>query len=276
MRVVSDGYLKAMGMTLKKGRDFDERGTMTGATPVMMINETLARRLWPGEDPIGKMIVGDCVKGDRQVIGVVGDVRHVALEQASGSEMYMPIRQCQDWGSVDLVVRSNLPLTELASRVEGTLHPLIPDLPKGGMRPLTNLVDRAVSPRRFIVWLLTGFALFALILASLGIYGVISYSVTRRTQEIGIRMALGAQVARVRRQIVMQTLFLASIGLTIGALASTAVAHALSGLLFGVTYGDPITFLSAAVVMLAVAGVAGYLPAHRASRIDPMVALRVD
>jgi predicted permease len=276
VRVVSDGYLKAMGMTLKKGRDFNERDTMTGATPVMMINESLARRLWPGEDPIGKSIVGDCVKGDRQVVGVVGDVRHVALEQGSGSEMYMPIRQCQDWGSVDLVVRSNLPLTELASRVEGTLHPLTPDLPKGSMRPLTNLVDRAVSPRRFIVWLLTGFALFALILASLGIYGVISYSVTRRTQEIGIRMALGAQVARVRRQIVMQTLFLASIGLIIGAIASTAVAHALSGLLFGVTYGDPLTFLSAAVVMLAVAMVACYLPAHRASRIDPMVALRVE
>jgi ABC-type antimicrobial peptide transport system permease subunit len=141
---------------------------------------------------------------------------------------------------------------------------------------LTNLVDRAVSPRRFIVWLLTGFALFAVILASLGIYGVISYSVARRTQEIGIRMALGAQVARVRRQIVMQTLFLAVIGLTIGALASTAVAHALSGLLFGVTYGDPLTFVSAAVVMLIVAVVAGYVPAHRASRIDPMMALRVE
>jgi predicted permease len=276
VRVVSDGYLKAMGMTLKKGRDFNERDTTPGATPVMMINETLARRLWPGEDPIGKLIVGDCVKGDREVVGVVGDVHHVALEQTSGSEMYMPVRQCKDWGSVDLVVRSSLPPEELAARVEATLHPLIPDLPKGSMRPLTNLVDRAVSPRRFIVWLLTGFALFAVILASLGIYGVISYSVARRTQEIGIRMALGAQVARVRRQIVMQTLFLAVIGLTIGALASTAVAHALSGLLFGVTYGDPLTFVSAAVVMLIVAVVAGYVPAHRASRIDPMMALRVE
>jgi len=222
------------------------------------------------------LIVGDCVKGDREVVGVVGDVHHVALEQTSGSEMYMPVRQCRDWGSVDLVVRSSLPPEELAARVEATLHPLIPDLPKGSMRPLTNLVDRAVSPRRFIVWLLTGFALFAVILASLGIYGVISYSVARRTQEIGIRMALGAQVARVRRQIVMQTLFLAVIGLTIGALASTAVAHALSGLLFGVTYGDPLTFVSAAVVMLIVAVVAGYVPAHRASRIDPMMALRVE
>jgi len=276
VRVVSDGYLKAMGMTLKKGRDFSERDTVTGATPVMLINETLARRLWPGEDPIGKLIVGDCVKGDRQVVGVVGDVRHVALEQTSGSEMYMPIRQCQDWGSVDLVVRSTLAPAELSTRVEATLHPLIPDLPKGSMRPLSGLVDRAVSPRRFIVWLLTGFAFFALILASLGIYGVITYSVARRTQEIGIRMALGAQSSMVRRQIVLQTLFLAAIGLSIGALASTAMARALRGLLFGVTYGDPLTFVLAAAVMLAVAILAGYLPAHKASRIDPMVALRVD
>lgn len=276
VRVVSDGYLKAMGMTLKKGRDFTERDTVTGATPVMMINETLARRLWPGQDPIGKSIVGDCINGDRQVVGVVGDVRHVALEQTSGSEMYMPMRQCQDWASVDLVVRSTLPLPALSERVEAALRPLIPSLPKRSMRPLTSLVDRALSPRRFIVLLLTGFATFALVLVSLGIYGVVSYSVTRRTQEIGIRMALGAQGGRVQGQMVMETLGLAAIGLAIGALASVVAARALSGLLYGVTYGDPSTFLAATVVMLAVAAAAGYLPARRASRIDPIIALRVE
>ncbi len=276
VRVVSDGFVKAMGMTLKKGRDFTQQDTMTGATPVMMINETLARRLWPGQDPIGKAIVGDCVTGDRQVVGVVGDVRHVALEETSGSEMYMPIRQCQDWGSVDVVVRSTLPLPVLAERVEGAIRPLIPTLPKGSMRPLTRLVDHAISPRRFIVMVLTGFAAFALVLVSLGIYGVVSYSVTRRTQEIGIRMALGAQGARVRRQIVMETLGRGAVGLVIGTVAAAIAAHAISGLLFGVTYGDPYTFLAAAVVMLGVAGLAGYLPARRASRIDPMVALRVE
>jgi len=276
VRVVSDGYVKALGMTLKKGRDFTERDTVTGATPVMMINDTLARRLWPGQDPIGKAIVGDCVNGDRQVVGVVGDVRHVALEENSGSEMYMPIRQCQDWGSVDVVVRSTLPLPVLSERVEAALRPLIPSLPKGSMRPLTGLVDHAVSPRRFIVLLLTGFATFVLILVSLGIYAVVSYSVTRRTQEIGIRMALGAQGARVERQIVMETLGRATIGLAIGTVAAAMAAHAISGLLFGVTYGDPYTFVAAAVVMLAVAGLAGYLPARRASRIDPMEALRVE
>jgi predicted permease len=276
VRVVSDGYVKAMGMTLKKGRDFTERDTITGATPVMMINETLARRLWPGQDPIGKAIVGDCVKEDRQVVGVVGDVRHVALEESSGSEMYMPIRQCQDWGSVDVVVRSTLPLPVLSERVEAALRPLIPTLPKASMRPLARLVDHAISPRRFIVLLLTGFAAFALMLVSLGIYGVVSYSVTRRTQEIGIRMALGAQGARVQRQIVMETLGRAGIGLAIGTVAAVIAAHAISGLLFGVTYGDPYTFLAAALVMVCVAGLAGYLPARRASRIDPMVALRVE
>ena len=276
VRVVTDGYVKAMGMTLKKGRDFTERDSLKNAAPVMMINETLARRLWPGQDPIGKLINGDCVDGSREVIGVVGDVRHVALEQASGSEMYMPLRQCQDWGSLDLVVRSTLPLPLLSERVDAALHPLIPDLPKASMRPLTRLVDRALSPRRFTVMLLAGFAGFALVLVSLGIYGVVSYSVTRRTQEIGIRMALGAQGGRVLREIVAQTLRLAGIGLAIGATVSVLAAHALSGLLFGVTYQDPSTFLAAAAVMLAVAALAGYLPARRAARIDPMVALRIE
>lgn len=273
VRIVSDGYLKALGMTLRKGRDFTERDT-PASTPVMMINETLARRLWPGQDPIGRIIQGDC-GGDREVVGVVADVRHMALEKGSGSEMYIPIRQCQDYGSVDVVVRSRLPLAVLASSVEASLRPIAPDLPKGGMRPLTQLVDRAVSPRRFIVLLLGGFAGFALVLASLGIYGVISYSVNRRTQEIGIRMALGASTRQVQERIVMQTLGLAATGMLVGVAASSGLARSLSGLLFGVTYGDPITFLGTAAVLLAVAILAGYLPARRASRIDPMVALRV-
>jgi ABC-type antimicrobial peptide transport system permease subunit len=144
------------------------------------------------------------------------------------------------------------------------------------MRPLTQLVDRAVSPRRFIVMLLAGFAGFALVLASLGIYGVISYSVTRRTQEIGIRIALGASSRGVQGRIVMQTLSLAALGLTIGAAVSSGLARTLSGLLYGVTYGDPFTFLTAAAVLLGVAVLAGYLPARKASRIDPMIALRAE
>ncbi len=273
VRIVSDGYIKAMGMTLRKGRDFSERDTPASAQTII-INETLAQKLWPGRDPIGQIIQGDC-GNDRQVIGVVGDVRHMALEKGSGSEMYIPIRQCQDYGSVDLVVRSTLPFNVLTSTVQASLRPIAPDLPKGGMHPLTELVDRAVSPRRFIVLLLGGFAAFALVLASLGIYGVISYSVNRQTQEIGIRMALGASTRNVQGRIVMRTLALVTTGMLLGVAASSGLARWLSGLLFGVTYGDPITFLGTAAILLSVALLAGYLPARRASRIDPMIALRV-
>jgi putative ABC transport system permease protein len=273
VRIVSDGYLKAMGVALLKGRDLTPRDT-PASTPVMMINEALAHKLWPGQNPIGQIIQGDC-GSDRQVVGVVANVRHMALEKGSGFEMYIPLRQCEDYGSVDLVVRSSLPFAVLASSVEAALRPIAPDLPKGGMRPLTQLVDRAVSPRRFIVLLLGGFAVFALLLASLGIYGVISYSVNRRTQEIGIRMALGASAREVQGRIVMQTIGLVAIGMVVGVGASSALARWLSGLLFGVSYGDPITFLGTAAVLLAIAILAGYLPARRASRIDPMIALRV-
>ncbi len=273
VRVVSDGYIKAMGMSLREGRDFTERDTPK-SKQVIIINEALARRLWPRQNPIGQIIQGDC-GGDRQVVGVVGDVRHIALEQGSGSEMYIPIRQCQDWGTLDLVVRSRLPIAVLASSLDAQLRPIAPDLPKGGLRPLTDLVDRAVSPRRFIVMLLGGFAGFALVLASLGIYGVISYSVGRRTQEIGVRMALGASTGTVQRHIVTQTLALAAAGMAAGIVVALGLARWLSGMLFGVSYGDPLTFLGTAAVLLAVALFAGYLPARRASRIDPIVALRV-
>jgi ABC-type lipoprotein release transport system permease subunit len=216
------------------------------------------------------------VDKDRRVVGIVGDVRHLALEQGSGSEMYLPIRQCGDFASVDLVVRTTLPPAELASSVRAALKPIEPNLPASDFRTLQQLVDKAVSPRRFVVWLLGGFALFALVLASLGIYGVISYSVNQRTQEIGIRMALGASAGDLQAGIILQTLGLAAIGIVLGAAASWALARALSGLLFGVTPGDPATFAGMLIVLTAVAALAGYLPARRASRIDPMVALRAD
>jgi len=141
---------------------------------------------------------------------------------------------------------------------------------------LQQLVDKSVSPRRFLVLMLGGFAVFALILASLGIYALISYSVSQRTQEIGIRMALGASAHNVQARIVVQTLRLAAIGITIGVGASWAVARSLGGLLFGVTATDPVTFLGMLVILATVATVAGYLPARRASRIDPLVALRAE
>ncbi len=274
VRIVTDGYFEAMGITLKKGRDLTEHDTLS-STPVIVINETLAHALWPGQDPIGKTILGEC-GSDRQVVGVVADVRHVALEQESGSEFYLPMRQCDDHMMVDLVVRSRLQLAAFAGPVEASIRQIQPNLPKGGFHPLQELVDTAVSPRRFIVLLLAGFAGFALLLASLGIYAVIAYSVNQRTLDIGIRMALGASTGVVQRRIVLQTLGLAATGMLLGVAASSMLSRALRGLLFGVTSADPVTFFGAMAVLIAVAALAGYLPARRASRIDPMIALRAN
>ena len=270
-RIISEGYFRAMGVPLKRGRDFsarDDKGTL----PVIILNETCARNLWPGQDPIGKIVAEDV---DRTVVGVVGDVHHMALEEGSGNEFYIPIRQIQDYGSVDLAVRTSMPTAELAARLREALRPIEPDLPTQNLRTMQMMVDRAVSPRRFVVILLGGFAVFALMLSSLGIYALISYSVNQRTQEIGIRMALGASAEMLQRSILLETLGLAAIGVAGGIVASGIVTRALSGMLFGVKPGDPLTFALMVVVLAAVAGLAGYLPARRASRIEPMSALRV-
>jgi len=273
VRVVSDGYAPAMGIPIRAGRDLAPSDTRD-TEPVMLVNETMARALWPGEDPIGKYILGPCAK-ERKVVGVVGDVRHLALEQTAGNEMYLPLRQCDDQTSADLVVRTTLPLSQLAGALRTALQP-IASLPGNDFRTLQQLVDRSTSPRRFLVVLLGGFAAFALVLASLGIYGLISYSVSQRTQEIGIRVALGATTSEVQRRIIVQTLRLAAMGMAIGTAGSWALGRSVGGLLFGVTPDDPWTFVMMLAVLTVLAIAAGYLPARRASRIDPMVALRAE
>jgi predicted permease len=273
-RIVSDGYVAAMGIPLIAGRDIAPGDTPT-SEPVIVVNETMARTLWPEQDPIGKYVLGACAK-ERRVVGVVGDVRHLALEQASGNEMYIPMRQCGDQPSADLVVRSSLPPSQMASSIRAKLQPLAANLPGNDFRTLQQIVDRSVSPRRFLVLLLGGFAVFALVLASLGIYGLISYSVNQRTQEIGIRLALGASARDVQGGIIRQTLKLAAIGMALGTIASWIMAQSAAGLLFGITARDPGTFIAMLLVLTIVAIVAGYLPARRASRIDPMVALRAE
>jgi predicted permease len=270
-RIISEGYFQAMGIPLKMGRDLSARDEK-GALPVIVVNETFARNLWPGQNPLGKVLV---VETDRTVVGVVGDVHHMALEEGSGNEFYIPIRQIEDYGSVDMVVQTSMATPELAESLREALRPIEPDLPTQNLRTMQTMVDRAVSPRRFVVILLGGFAVFALVLASLGIYAVISYSVSQRTQEIGIRMALGASAETLQRKILSQTLGLAGIGMVFGAACSWILARALQGMLFGVTPTDPWTFLGMIVLLTAVAALAGYLPARRASRIDPMTALRV-
>jgi ABC-type antimicrobial peptide transport system permease subunit len=175
---------------------------------------------------------------------------------------------------MNLVVRTVLPPDRLAPAIRAALRPIDPNLPVSEFTTLQELVDKAVSPRRFLVLLLAGFATFALILASLGIYAVISYSVSQRVQEIGIRMALGASAARLQSRILLHTLGLAALGLTLGMAASRALTVMLKSFLFGVTAGDPVTFIGIGALLIAVAALAGYFPARRASRIDPMVALR--
>jgi predicted permease len=272
VRIVSDGYLRTMGIPLRAGRDINARDTPSTEL-VVLVNETMALRLWPGQNAIGQIVRAD---KERRVVGVVGDVRHLALEQGAGLEMYIPIRQIDDFSSVDLVVRSRLPLVELAPAVRAALKPIEPNLPGNDFRTLQQLVDKAVSPRRFVVLLLGGFAVFALILASLGIYAVVSYSVSQRTQEIGIRMALGASAADLQLRVILQTLALVAAGMLLGMAGSWALARALKGFLFGVTSTDPVTFIAILIALTFVAVIAGYLPARRASRIDPMVALRAN
>ncbi len=274
VRVVSEGYPAAMGIHLLAGRELSS-SDMPDKEPVMLVNKTLANALWPGQDPVGKSIAGPCAK-ERRVVGVVSDVRHLSLEQPAGNEMYIPARQCDDIAGSYLVVRSTLPPGQVATALRAALSPVAPNLARNDFRTLRQIVDRSVSPRRFTVLLLGGYAMFALILASLGIYALISYSVNQRTQEIGIRMALGASARDVQGRIIGQTLRLATIGLVIGAGASWLLARGASGLLFGVTAGDPQTFAGMVAVLTTVALVAGYLPARRASRIEPMAALRAE
>ncbi len=272
VRLVSDGYLKALGIALIAGRDISDRDVPSGE-PVIVINQTLARTLWPGQNPIGQ-IMRAC--GERHVVGVVGDVRHLALEQGAGMEMYLPMRQCNDISSVDLVVRSSLPPAELAASVRAALKPIAPNLPGKDFRTLQQLVDRSVSPRRFVVLLLGGFAVFALLLASLGIYGVVSYGVNQRTQEIGIRMALGAERQSVLVMIFRRGMLTIGAGLMVGLPIAWGFARLMASLVFGVTANDAATFVSIPLALVAAASLAIYVPARRATKIDPIVALRYE
>jgi predicted permease len=269
--IVSPGYLKAMGMRLH-GRDFTWEDNDNGEG-VVVLNQSAAKGLWPNEDAVGKMaVIG---KKDVRVIGVIDDVRDTNVEGKSGWQMYLPMMQ-KDWGPVGavLVVRSKLPPEQLAGSVMKTLRQINPNQAAVEFRPLQRLVDHAVSPRQFFMMLVGLFAALGLVLASLGIYGVISYSVTRRTQEIGVRMALGASPGNVQMGVLTKTLRMAAVGIAVGAIASIAVANLIASLLFGTKPTDPATFVAMAALLGAVAAMAGYVPARRASRINPMVALR--
>jgi hypothetical protein len=272
--VVTPGYLRAMGTRLR-GRDFTwDDGPKSGN--VVMINQAYARFLagfahWPNGDAVGQILTNN--GKDLRIVGVSDDVHEESVEGEAGWQVYYPATQQVPSGA-ELVVRTTLPPAVLANSVLRALRDLNPNQPAAEFRPIQMLVDHAVSPRRFFMMLVAAFAALGLLLASLGIYGVISYSVTRQTHEIGIRMALGASMGRVRREVLSGTLRLALVGIAVGAAASLAVAKLISSLLFNTSPWDLTTYIGMALALLFVALVSGYIPARRASRTDPMIALR--
>jgi predicted permease len=269
--IISPGYLKAMGMRLLQGRDLTW-ADLSDNRNVIIINQTVARKLWPGQDPIGRIAIAGGV--DAQVIGVIADVRESSAEDNGGAQMYLPANKQYGPEGAYLVVRSKVPFAALASPLMRTLREINPTQAATEFKPIQGLVDHATSPRRFFVLLVGIFAGLGLLLASLGIYGVISYSVSRQTQEIGIRMALGATETRVQLDVIGRTLRLALVGILLGVVASIVVARLIASLLFQTAPMDPLTFVGMAFLLCTVAFIAGYLPARRAARIDPMKALR--
>jgi predicted permease len=269
--VVTPGFIRAMGMGLQ-GRDFTWADG-PNSEKVIIINASMARRFWPGEDPVNKILMRDGGNQQYRVIGVVDDVHEESVESSIGAQVYYPCTQ-QGPSRAQLVVRSGLPPATLAPAVLRALRELNPYQPASEFRPIRTIVDHAVSPRRFFMLLVATFAGLGLLLATLGIYGVISYSVTRQTSEIGVRMALGATSGRVQRQVLANTLKLTAAGIAIGTLIAIVVARAIASLLFATSPWDFPSYVGMALALLVVALVSGYIPARRASLINPMQALR--
>jgi predicted permease len=267
-------YFRAMGVPVVRGRPF-VREDRQGTSPVVVINERAAQRFFPNQDPLGERITlelnGDSV--GREVVGVVGDVKQSGLDAEPQPAIYVPQAQAPA-GSMNVVVSTPLPPAAVAGAIKGEVRALDPNLPIDDLRPLRQVVAESVSQPRFYMLLLSIFAGVALTLTAIGIFGVISYAVTQRRREIGIRMALGADSASVLRLVVGGALVLAGIGVGVGLVGAAVGTRVLSGLLFGVEATDPLTFLGVATILLGVAFLASYLPARAASRVDPNIALR--
>jgi putative ABC transport system permease protein len=279
-RVVTPGYFESMRIPLKKGRLFNERDGKD-APLVAIINQTMARNFWPNQDVIGKRFKFGSPEEKTpwvRIIGVVGDVRQMALNQPARQEMYFPYWQAKDNWMVprDLVIRTAGDPMQLAGAVRRAVWSINPDQPVSNVMTLDDLLDQEVTQPRIQAVLLGGLAVLALILACIGIYGVLSYLVSQRTKEIGVRVALGAKAVDVFRATASEGLALAGIGMLAGIAGSLALSSALTGLLFGVKSIDPATYLMALVIFAAVAFAACCIPAWRAARVDPMVALRYE
>lgn len=280
-RQVSRDYLKAIGIPLLRGRHFDESDTRS-SMPVAIVNETMARLYWPGEEVVGKQFkVGgpDSETPWLTVVGVAADVRQMGLDAPVKAEMYLPFEQAtyQPWFAPrDLVVRTAGDPMGLVAAVRDVIRSVDPDQPLSNVRTMDEVLGEEVAPRRLSMLLLTGFAALALLLASIGIYGVLGYFVAQHTQEIGVRLALGARPGDVIRLVLRKAMGLTGLGILIGLICALALTRLMQSMLFGVSAADPTTLFLIPLILAATAFLAAYLPARRAARVDPIAALRFE
>jgi putative ABC transport system permease protein len=281
-RTASGGYFAALGIPLIHGRIFDGRDNQQ--TPkVAIVNEIAARRYWPGQDPVGKRILSGLDENQwSTIIGVVGDVRHIGLDAGTDPEMYYHYLQIPPEamnlaeGTSALVIRTSADPAGMTSSVRTEVRALDPGLPVFHVQTMQDLLYGSVAQPRFRTFLISMFAGLALVLAALGLYGVVAYSVSQRTTELGIRMALGAQPGSILKLVVFRATGLAAIGLGIGIAATVAGGRVLSRFLFGVSTSDPITLAITCLIILLVAVTASLVPALRAAKVDPAIALRTE
>lgn len=277
-RRASTGYFQTMGIPLLSGRLVTEQD-VTNNSGYVLINEAMARRFWPGEDPVGRRISTVISTGQQipwqTILGVVGNVRHLGLDVEPRPEIYYHTNTSPPFGPV-VVIRTTSDPTRVISLARAKVRELDRDVPISNVNTMEQLVAQSVAQRRFGMFLLGIFALLALLLAAIGIYGVVSYSVTQRTQEIGVRMALGASATDVLKMVLRNGMSLALIGVALGLVGAFGLTRLMSRLLFAVTPTDVTTFTLVSVVLIAVALLACYLPARRAMRVDPLEALRYE
>ena len=264
-----------MGIRLVKGRVFNS-GDRADSPSAVIISESLARRYWPGEDPIGKhLTLGYNHTGPREIVGIVGDVKNVQLAENTHPALYTAFEQAP-WPFLAVVARTSGAESALLGSLRTAIVNVDPDQPVGRMQTVTEYVARSIATPRFTATLVGSFATTALLLAGFGLFSVMAYSVAQRRREIGIRVALGAQAGNLRWMVVGQALRLGSVGLGLGLIGAFAAARVLDSLLFGVSANDPFTFTGVCAMLLVVLMAAAYLPARRATRVDPIVALRAE
>jgi putative ABC transport system permease protein len=277
-RIVSPGYFDTMTIPLLNGRKFSDQDVVT--TPrVAVISETMARTFWPNEDPVGKRFGIGEIESDRDwisIIGVVKDVRQIELTVDPKPQAYLTYLQFGFFDSRDLVIKTDVDPASMAATVRKTVWEIDKDQPVSNVQTMEAILADSIARQRFSMVLLAIFAGVALVLAGVGIYGVMSYSVAQRTHEIGIRMALGAQTGAVLKLALGYGMKLVIIGIAIGLIAAFALTRVMSTLLFGVTATDPTTFTLISLLLIGVAALASYIPARRATKVDPMIALRYE